>query len=107
MRSYTIANLTEALVIHKGDFDSLTEISAEAKSDLQWWINNLDTAFKPIEQRNPDIIITSDASNIGWGGVRENKRSGGQWSESEVNLHINQLELLAAWFTLQTFCAHE
>jgi hypothetical protein len=41
----------------------------------------------------------------GWGGVYENNSTGGRWSEDEGSYHINQLELLAVYLTLQSFCS--
>jgi hypothetical protein len=32
---------------------------------------------------NPSIVICSDASMTGWGGVYENNSTGGRWSEDE------------------------
>ena len=47
-------------------------------------------------------MICSDASLTGWGGVYENNSTGGKWSEDQGSYHINQLELLAVYLTLQS-----
>ena len=51
----------------------------------------------------PDLVIESDASNMGWGAVCNNCTTRGQWSVSETSLHINAKEMLAAFLALQTF----
>ena len=43
-------------------------LSDYMKSELQWWVDNLKTATCPISNGNPDIVIDTDASLIGWGG---------------------------------------
>ena len=54
-------------------------------------------------QRDPELIITMDASNIGWGAECLGQRTGGPWSEREARLHINCLELLAAMLAIKCF----
>ena len=45
----------------------------------------------------------SDASLMGWGAVMIDTSTGGRWSPSEAENHINCLELLAALFALKCF----
>ena len=44
------------------------------------------------------MIIQSDASKKGWGAVFEGQEIGGRWTASEASIHINILELEAAFF---------
>ncbi len=44
-----------------------------------------------------------DASLIGWGAALGSHQTGGNWSASEANNHINNLELKAVLFALQCF----
>ena len=60
---------------------------------------------KIIFQGEPDIIIFSDASLSGWGAVCNGVTARGPWSAKDVSRHINELELLAAYFALQWFTA--
>jgi hypothetical protein len=55
----------------------------------------------------PDIIIETDASLEGWGGIcsRLNRKTNGLWLESEKVSHINCLELKAILFTLHALCS--
>ena len=57
----------------------------------------------------PDMVIESDASRLGWGATlkAQGLRTGGQWSDSKQEMHINCLELLAASMGIQTFAKEE
>jgi hypothetical protein len=62
---------------------------------------------KSLLSKEIDMIIDSDASLMGWGAVCQNHRTGGPWSQSESQMHINCLELLAATLAVQTFLKHK
>ena len=55
----------------------------------------------------PDMVIESDASNLGWGAHCQGTGTGGTWASQEMNWHINCLELLAATLALKTFAKNE
>jgi hypothetical protein len=57
-------------------------------------------------QREPNVLLQSDASKTAWRGVYGSQTTGGSWSSTEINSHINVLELLAAYFTIRTFCTY-
>ena len=58
-----------------------------------------------ISQSNPSIIIIqSDASKLGWRAVCGERKTGGRWTLTEAQSHINILELLVAFFALKCFC---
>ena len=79
-------------------------LTPEAQDDLQWWTNQLkqfNTA--PIQSPTPNLIIESDASNMGWGAACQGARTGGLWSKQEALHHINYLELLAEFLALKSF----
>ena len=52
---------------------------------------------------NPDLVIMSDAWETDWIAVMEDIAKQGFWSQDEVKLHIDQLELRAAGFGFQAF----
>ena len=58
----------DALKQTHGDFDARMELSASDKSDLQWWVDNMQQSEKKISPPNPDIEITTDASKTRVGG---------------------------------------
>jgi len=46
-------------------------LSTDAKTELQWWIENIENSFN-IKNHDPQsLTISKDASNIEWGGVFE------------------------------------
>ena len=51
----------------------------------------------------PSLTISTDASKIGWGGVFKDLTCGGHWTPQEAEQHINYLELMAAFLSLQAF----
>jgi len=92
------------LKIQRGHYSSYMSFNTDCVNDLQWWLDNIDHTHKPLFQREPSVLLQSDASKIAWGGVYGSQTTGGSWSSTEINFHINVLELLAAYFTIRTFC---
>jgi hypothetical protein len=70
---------------------------------LPWRDEQLLSQGVQFQLKPPSKTITTDASNLGWGGVLGENTTQGLWEESERNLHINCLELLAVYKTLRTF----
>lgn len=93
-----------ALKLSRGNFEAKMNISQTIKEDLQWWIDNIEQSVNFVRHTNPDIILQSDSSMTGWGGVRGPQKTGGFWSQAESLHHINYLELKAAFLTLQSLC---
>ena len=75
-------------------------LSEDAKTELLWWIDNM-CAQKVLITPSPEMILTTDASNIGWGAVLRDQQTGGHWSPQEQEFHINYLELKAVLFRLE------
>ncbi len=48
-------------------------------------------------------VVSTDASNTGWGALCDGKPAFGHWSKEEGRLHINCLEMLAVCLGLHTF----
>ena len=84
-------------------------LSKAAKSELQWWEENVQQAYCNICHDHPDVILETDSSLSGWGCYNKSDKVaiGGEWTPSDIeNRHINVLELKAALFRLQSFCKH-
>ena len=94
-----------ALKANKGDYDAPMNLRTKARSELHWWVTNLNTAFKNIMHTNPDLTLTTDASNTRWGAVCEGQQTGGLWSAKEHCFHINYLEMKAVLFGLKSLCS--
>ena len=79
-------------------------LSPEAITDLKWWADHLQYHSKtPIIINDPDLIITSDASDLGWGAWCGGKSVQGLWSQGEMFWHFNPRELQAAYLALKIF----
>ena len=78
-------------------------LSREAKQELKWWRHNVKTRVKKIRSFHPSVILTTDASSEGWGAICNGESIGGRWTPSELEKHINVLELEAVLLGLQSF----
>ena len=85
-------------------FSAVVKLTKEAVEDLTWWTSLSNTVVEaPLYARVPQMIIELDASNRGWEAYQGDLSTGGVWSTEEAGHHINYLELLAAFLTLQCF----
>ena len=92
------------LKINKGEFSAKMILNKESIEEINWWINNIATAYNDIFQTLPNLELKTDASEIGWGAVFKNLRTHGHWSADEISLkNINALELNAVLFALKSF----
>ncbi len=98
---------TSALKQNKGNFDAQMTLSASAKAELSWWIENIANEQNYISHDPPTLQITTDASLSGWGAECQAISTGGQWTFVEAKQHINYLELFAAFLGLQTFAKNK
>ena len=103
----------QALKRVAGNYDKTFYLSGDAKTEIQWWIDNVDSQIRHIEHGKFAYILTTDASNFGWGAVFEalpsegaQQSTGGRWTLEEKLEHINGLELKAGLLGLQSFCSN-
>ena len=72
--------------------------------ELDWWSTKMSLVNgKSILTQEPDLVMETDASMLGWGAVCDGIRTGGLWTQVERRNHINYLELLAATFAVKAF----
>ena len=94
-----------------GNFDATMTLSDNGRQDLQWWLQNAETCYRSLDHGPITVTLVTDASHEGWGGVRvqdgTSVGTNGRWSESEQNLHINSLEMLAIYHSLQALCSED
>ena len=95
----------QAFIQAQGNFDKKMIIPEELQVDFNWWKDKLSLSVKKIRDLSFYIEIFSDASMTGWGVFCNNELTYGFWSETEKGLHINHLELLAAFCVLRFFAA--
>ena len=79
-------NKTAALQRNKGNYDAVMHLTQDSKSELTWWIQNIDTAYKNITVGSPGITLTTDSSTKGWGAVLEESKTG--VSGTRTNRHF-------------------
>ena len=60
---------------------------------------------KLIRPNSIDCWLETDASLQGWGSKFKEDVAGGRWNAEEMLCHINYLELLSIFYSLQAFFA--
>ncbi|XP_011866158.1 PREDICTED: uncharacterized protein LOC105561098 [Vollenhovia emeryi] len=89
------------------DYSKQMRLPPYLGEDFEWWLAVLS---KP-DQANPirsgpfATEIFSDASLSGWGASCGKDRTHGWWSTEDKYLHINALELKAAFYALKCFAS--
>ena len=81
-------------------------LTPASRSELTWWIHNVETSYKNIIVPSPDIMLTTDASTKGWVAVLGRNKTGGLWDKDEREYHINYLEMKAVFLGLQSLCGN-
>lgn len=85
------------------NYDRFMNIPQSILPDLTWWRKALPHSVNKIKLDSYDIEIFSDASTTGWGIACGEQRASGLWNDQERAMHINYLEILAAYFGLKIF----
>lgn len=71
---------------------------------LRWWLDRTNTCVgHPFHLPPADLVLTTDASEFGWGGHIDDRKVAGRWTDKEKGEHINVLELKAVMFSLERF----
>ena len=85
-------------------WDKQVPLPSDVLEEIKWWNENLSRVNgKKFDIQEPDIIIYSDASLIGWGAYSDGATARGPWAIEDSEKHINELELLAAFNALRLF----
>ena len=83
-------------------YDKEVYLNEKAREDLAWWESRLQFHYsQPINFPPPSKVITSYASNNGWGIWSNGEHSKGLWADEEIKWHINLKELLAGFIGLK------
>lgn len=86
------------------NYNKQMKVGKHLYEDLLWWKDNIITSFSTIRKNNNYVLeIFSDASTTGWGVACDGQSSNGNWKDTEMCLHINTLELMAALYGLRIF----
>jgi hypothetical protein len=79
-------------------------LSSAVIKEIQWWKDNITNwNGRAIILKPPQRVVTSDASELGWGGWTEDQETQGFWSVMERKYSNNVRELLAGKNSLQAF----
>ena len=85
-------------LLRSGDnYEATMRLSSALIREFNWWEINISSTKNPIRQSHYKLTIFSDASLTGWGASCGHRVAFGQWSAAKRTLHINCLELLAAF----------
>ena len=84
-----------------GNFEANMSLSLPSIDILTWWVSSFPTACRSIAHPVPHII-TTDASQLGWGAICNKVSTQGLWSTQETTYHINILEVLAVQLGLRS-----
>lgn len=97
------------LALNKCDdnYSAGMKIPSHLQEDFRWWIRIFSNPkqFNKIRSGKFAREIFSDASLNGWGAAWGESRTHGWWSENDKTLHINALELRAAFNALRCFAS--
>ena len=77
----------QALKRVAGDYDKTFYLSGDAKTEIQWWVENINLQIRHIEHGKITFILTTDVSNQGWGAVFDALPSEGAQQCTAVDGH--------------------
>ena len=84
--------------------DTLVSWDDSCLQDRWWWINvaHLDVGI-PLDLPRSDLLLFTDASDVGWGASLGDDQLSGSWSHISLTLSINHQELLAIFLAVLGF----
>lgn len=85
-----------------GSYEGNVNFSNDSLEELTWWSSQLHSSCKLIRDDIYSYEMESDSSLSGWGALTSSSETRGFWTEDEQRLHINILELRAAFKGLQS-----
>ncbi|CAD6228482.1 GSCOCG00012047001-RA-CDS, partial [Cotesia congregata] len=94
---------TKALTANNDNYEKTMILPKYIHDDLRWWKKKIPVSFRKIRTADYQKEIFSDASLTGWGAFCDGQQARGWWKPEEKNLHINDLELRAAFLALKCF----
>ena len=89
----------------RANWEARVRLSRQALRDLKWWrrVGSADVS-RAIWRSPTDRTLHTDASRLAWGGVLDGTvPAQGMWRGRDRGRHINYLELMAVYLSLQRF----
>ncbi|XP_046972368.1 uncharacterized protein LOC124539090 [Vanessa cardui] len=71
------------------------KFSEEVYQDLEWWLDNIHQVTPIHHEMMTTNYIVTDASDIQWGALVNNKRLQGAWTRQQQSWHCNMKEMYA------------
>ncbi|KPI95220.1 Transposon Ty3-I Gag-Pol polyprotein [Papilio xuthus] len=69
-------------------------------SEMRWWLKAAHGSL-PIHSNSISHLLTTDASDFGWGAQLGDTKMSGQWSKRQQSWHVNLKELFAVYAAIQ------
>ena len=93
----------QALKVSHGNWDAICTLEPKHKLEIQWWIDNVQSLYKPILLPPVQATIYTDASGYAWGASLDAQSANNYFSDTEIEFSINTKELLAIKYALRCF----
>ena len=94
----------KSLQASQGNWLSLVELDHNSIIEIRWWLDMFNkNPPTPFTSTKPWIECTSDASTTGWGFTVDNDYTGMAFDPEMARKHINDLELVAVLYGIQSF----
>jgi hypothetical protein len=88
----------------KSSWEGKILLSELAIQDLKWWKDVMEHwDGKVVIPSKADLILYTDASNLGWGGSIDQKSARGFWTPAMLAESINYRELMAVFMSILSF----
>jgi hypothetical protein len=97
-------HLSQFYVQSRHSLSHVVPVQPSLHKHLEWWMkdNNLLKGVR-FPKEPHQVVLTTDASNLGWGGHIGSLTTSGVWTQEHSSLHINMLELMAVFNSLRAF----
>lgn len=94
-------------LVNNYNYEQIVTIPEKLKPDIIWWLSKVDDGNNSLYCHEYSMEIFSDASSTGWGAYCNKNEGFGYWKDDEKSLHINELELKAAFLALKCFAKNQ
>jgi hypothetical protein len=84
-------------------------ISNESVKTLSWWIENVESSFKPLVRKDPELVLKTNSSKTGWGGVIDitTLKTSGFWSYEEKIITYKLFGVKSCFFKFEVFLLYQ
>ena len=94
------------LSVETDSADSRNQLGSVCSLDISGSASRREAFLPPPPPPPHSLVLTSDASQSGWGATLPPHRVSGTWSKEESLVHINSLELRVVFLSLKSLIVH-